>query len=243
MTNVPARTRDDAEIARQFRHGSVATVTNWLNQRGYRNAFVAGLQVVNPRLRMAGRARTIRFVPARPDLADLWPDREANPHRKAVEEIGTGEVLVADVGGNDEGGVFGDIMTARLQARGAAGLVVDGAVRDVWQMRDIDLPIYTRHVNAAAIQRAVMAVEMDGIVTCKGVAVRPGDWVVGDPDGVVIVPASLAPEAAAYGASHEDLETYLRERVLGGAPLHEAYPPNEAVRDAYRARYPGRPVD
>ncbi|MBU6286552.1 MAG: ribonuclease activity regulator RraA [Chloroflexi bacterium] len=234
---------DDAEIARQFRHGSVATVTNWLNQRGYRNAFIPGLLVVNPRFRMAGRARTIRFVPARPDLAELWTDREANPHRKAVEHIGAGEVLVADVGGNDEGGVFGDIMTARLQARGAAGLVVDGAVRDVWQMRDIDLPVYTRHVNAAAIQRAVMAVEMDGIVTCKGVAVRPGDWLVGDPDGVVVVPASLAAEAAKYGADHEDLETYLRERVLGGAPLSEAYPPNETVRDAYRARYPGRPAD
>ena len=239
MTNPPV---DDTEIARLFRHGSVATVTNWLNQRGYRNAFITGLQVVNPRLRMAGRARTIRFVPTRPDLADLWPDREANPHRKAVEHIGAGDVLVADVGGNDEGGVYGDIMTARLQARGAAGLVVDGAVRDVWQMRDIDLPVYTRHVNAAAIQRAVLAVEMDGIITCKGVAVRPGDWVVGDPDGVVVVPASLAAEAAQYGADHENLETYLRERVLGGAPLHEAYPPNEAVRDAYRARYPGRPV-
>ena len=158
---------DDAEIARRFRHGSVATVTNWLNQRGYRNAFIPDLHIVNPRLRMAGRARTIRFVPARPDLADLWPDREENPHRKAVEQIGAGEVLVADAGGNGEGGVFGDIMTARLQARGAAGLVVHGAVRDVWQMRDIDIPVYTLHVHASAIQRAVMAVEMDGIITCN----------------------------------------------------------------------------
>lgn len=233
---------DDAEIARRFRHGSVATVTNWLNQHGYRNAFIPDLHIVNPRLRMAGRARTIRFVPARPDLADLWTDREANPHRKAVEQIGAGEVLVADAGGNEEGGVFGDIMTARLQARGAAGLVVHGAVRDVWQMRDIDIPVYTLHVHASAIQRAVMAVEMDGIITCNGVAVRPGDWVVGDPDGVVVVPASLAVEASQYGADHEDLETYLRERVLAGAPLAEAYPPNEAVRAAYQARYPGRPT-
>lgn len=232
----------DEEIAHLFRHGSVATVTNWLNVRGYRNAFVRDLAVVNPRLRMAGRARTIRFVPARPDLAELWPDRESNPHRRAVEHIGAGEVLVADVGGNDEGGVYGDIMTARLQARGAAGLVVDGALRDIWQMRDIDLPVYARHVNAAAISRAVVAVEMDGIVTCRGVAVRPGDWIVGDPDGVVVVPDGLAAEVSRYAAEHEDLEIYLRERVLAGAPLSEAYPPNESVRDAYRARYPGRPA-
>ena len=235
-------TLDDTEIARLFRHGSVATITNWLNQRGYRNAFAGGLIVVNPHLRMAGRARTIRFVPARPDLAELWTDRETNPHRKAVEHIGAGEVLVADAGGNAEGGVYGDIMTARLQARGAAGLVVDGAVRDAWQIKDIDLAVYTRHVDAAAIQRAVMAVEIDGIVTCKGVAVRPGDWVVGDPDGIVVVPAALGEAAAQYAAEHEDLETYLRERVLGGAPLSEAYPPNDEVRAAYRARYPGRPA-
>jgi regulator of RNase E activity RraA len=81
---------------------------------------------------------------------------------------------------------------------------------------------------------------MDGIVTLGGVAVRPGDWLVGDPDGVVVVPAPLASEAADYAAEHEDLETYLRERVLAGAPLAEAYPPNDAVRAAYQARHPTR---
>ena len=175
----------------------------------------------------------MRLVPHRPDLSDLFLTRDENPHRKAVEQIGAGEVLVIDAHGNDEGGILGDIMTARLAARGAAGLVVDGSLRDVWQIKGLDLPVYTRHVNAAAVQRALSAVEMDGIVVCAGVGVRPGDYVVGDPDGVVVVPALLAAEAAAYGAEHEDLETYLRERVRAGAPLSEAYPPNEVVKADY----------
>jgi len=124
-------------------------------------------------------------------------------------------------------------MSARLKARGSAGLVVDGSLRDVWQIKALDLPVYVRHVNAAAVQRALSAVEMDGIVVCAGVGVRPGDYMVGDPDGVVVIPASLAVEAGAYGAEHEDLETYLRERVRDGAPLAEAYPPNDAVKADY----------
>ena len=211
----------------------MATLTHWLNGRGYRNAYMAGLLCVRPDLRMAGRARTMRLVPNRPDLSDLFLTRDENPHRKAVEQIGAGEVLVIDAHGNNEGGILGDIMTARLAARKAAGLVVDGSLRDVWQIKGLDLAVYTRHVNAAAVQRALSAVEMDGIVVCAGVGVRPGDYVVGDPDGVVVVPAALAAEAAAYGAEHEDLETYLRERVRAGASLGEAYPPNEVIKAEY----------
>jgi 5-oxopent-3-ene-1,2,5-tricarboxylate decarboxylase/2-hydroxyhepta-2,4-diene-1,7-dioate isomerase len=226
-------------ILEGFGRSSVATITHWLNGRGYRNAFLAGLTVVRPDLRLAGRARTMRLVPYRPDLAELFPSRDENPHRKAVEWIGEGEVLVVDAHGNDEGGILGDIMTARLKARGSAGLVVDGCLRDVWQIRGLDLAVYVRHINAAAVQRALSAVEMDGVVCCAGVAVRPGDYVVGDPDGVVVVPAALAAEAAAYGAEHEALEEFLRSKVSAGATLAEAYPPNDAVRAEY-AEYVAR---
>src|SRR6266542_2110578 len=218
------------QIVERFKRSSVATITHWLNQRGYRNAFIPRLTCVRPELPMVGRARTVRFVPVRPDLAELFPSRDENPHRKSVEQIGEGEVLVIDAHGNDEGGIPGDIMSARLKARGAAGLVVDGCLRDVWQIKKLGLPVYVRHVNAAAVQRALSAVEMDGIVVCGGVAVRPGDYVVGDPDGVAIVPAALADEASTYAAEHEELEEFLREKVTAGAPLAEAYPPNEAVR-------------
>jgi 5-oxopent-3-ene-1,2,5-tricarboxylate decarboxylase / 2-hydroxyhepta-2,4-diene-1,7-dioate isomerase len=224
------------QILEGLRQSSVATIVHWLNGRGYRNAFLNGLTCVRPDLRLVGRARTMRLVPFRPDLADLFPTRDENPHRKAVEGIGEGEVLVIDAHGNDEGGILGDIMTARLKARGAAGLVVDGSLRDVWQIRTLDLPVYVRHVNAAAVQRGLSAVEMDGVIACAGVAVRPGDYVIGDPDGAAIVPAALAAEAAAYGAEHEALEEYLRLKVSAGGPLAEYYPPNEAVRAEYEAR-------
>jgi regulator of RNase E activity RraA len=159
------------QVIENLRRSSAATVTSWLNQRGYRNAFMSRLTCVRSDLRLVGRARTMRLVPHRPDLADLFPSRDENPHRKAVEHIGEGEVLVIDAHGNDEGGILGDIMSARLKARGAGGLVVDGSLRDVWQIKGLGLPVYVRHVNAAAIQRALSAVEMDGIVTCAGCGV------------------------------------------------------------------------
>jgi regulator of RNase E activity RraA len=224
------------QILAQLRRASAATVSHWLNQRGYRNAFLAGLTCVRPDLRLAGRARTLRLVPHRPDLNDLFPSRDDNPHRKAAEHIGAGEVLVVDAHGNDQGGILGDIMSARLKARGAAGLVVDGSLRDVWQIKQLDLPVYVKHVHAGAVSRGLAAVEMDGIVTCAGCGVRPGDYLLGDPDGVAVIPAALAAEAAAYAAEHEELEDFLREKVAAGAPLAEAYPPNEAVRAEFERR-------
>ena len=231
MQQIDAQTHQT--IVEQLQRSSVATVTAWLNQRGYRNAYMPRLHCVRPDLRLVGRARTMRLVPARPDLAELWASRDENPHRKAVEHIGAGEVLVVDAHGNDEGGILGDIMTSRLKARGAGGLVVDGSLRDVWQIEKLDLPVYTRHIHGAGIQRGLAAVEMDGIVTCAGVGVRPGDYLYGDPDGVVVIPAPLAAEAAAYGAEHEALEEYLRGKVLAGGPLAEFYPPSEAARAEY----------
>jgi regulator of RNase E activity RraA len=221
------------QIVENLSRSSVATVSSWLNARGYRNSYMVGLTCIRPDLRMVGRARTMRAVPVRPDLAELFSSRDENPHRKAVDHIGEGEVLVIDAHGNDEGGILGDIMTARLKARGAGGLVVDGSLRDLWQIKPLGLPVYVRHNHAAGIQRALSAVEMDGIVTCGGCGVRPGDYLLGDPDGVAVIPAALAAEAAAYAAEHEDLEEFLREKVLAGSPLAEAYPPNEQVRAEY----------
>ncbi|HEV7216302.1 MAG TPA: hypothetical protein VGP33_14390, partial [Chloroflexota bacterium] len=131
-------------------------------------------------------------------------------------------------------GIFGDIMSARLEARGAAGLVVDGGLRDVWQIKELNLATYVRHIHAAAVSRAVSAVEMDGIVSCAGVAVRPGDYLAGDPDGVVVIPAALAGEAVAHALPHDELEVFIRQRVRAGAPLRGNYPPTEAIRAEYQ---------
>ena len=225
-------TSSDPLIA-QLRQCSVATITHWLFGKGYQHVFIRGLTCLREDLRLVGRARTVRFVPVRPDLADLFPNREENPHRKAIDHIGAGEVLVVDAHGSSEGGIFGDIMSARLEARGAAGLVVDGGLRDVWQIKELNLPTYVRHVHAAAVSRAVSAVELDGIVSCAGAAVRPGDYLAGDPDGVVVIPEALIAEAVAYALPHDQLEVFIRERVRACAPLLGNYPPTEAIRAEY----------
>lgn len=224
------------QIIEQLRQCSVATVTHWLFGKGYHHVFMRELTCLREDLPLVGRARTVRFVPVRPDLAGLFPDREENPHRKAVEHINSGEVLVVDAHGSAEGGIFGDIMSARLEARGAAGLVVDGGLRDVWQIKELALPTYVRHAHGGAVNRAVSAVEMDGIVSCAGVAVRPGDYLVGDPDGVVVIPATMVEEAVAHALPHDQLEVFIRERVRAGAPLLGNYPPSEGVRAEYAAR-------
>jgi 5-oxopent-3-ene-1,2,5-tricarboxylate decarboxylase / 2-hydroxyhepta-2,4-diene-1,7-dioate isomerase len=226
----------DQQIIEQLRQCSVATVTHWLFGKGYQHAFMRGLTCLRDDLRLVGRARTVRFVPVRPDLADLFPDREENPHRKAVDHINAGEVLVVDAHGSAEGGIFGDIMSARLEARGAAGLVVDGGLRDVWQIKELALPTYVRHVHGGAVSRAVSAVEMDGVVSCAGVAVRPGDYLIGDPDGVVVIPVPMVEEAIAHALPHDQLEVFIRARVRAGAPLLGNYPPTEEVRAEYVAK-------
>ena len=186
---------------------------------------------------MVGRARTMRLVPHRPDLAALFPTRDENPHRKAVEQIGAGEVLVIDAHGNDEGGILGDIMSARLKARGAGGLVVDGSLRDVWQIKGLDLPVYVRHVNAAAVQRGLSAVEMDGYRLRGG-----GGQAGGLRDRRSGRRGDLPPRWRRRRRRTARSTRTWRSTCEKGerrGPASRGYPPNEAVRAEYEARRRG----
>lgn len=224
---------DDTEILENLKRSSTATLTHMLFQRGYRDVFMAGMQVLRPELRLAGRARTARMVPDRPDLRMAPERRDETPYRHLTDRIGTDEVIVIDAHGDSGGGVVGDIMTARMKARGGAGLVVDGAIRDAGQIRDLAFPVYTRHVHGGAISRSLHSLEADTIICCCGCTVIPGDYLAGDTDGVVVIPAALAAELAALAAEHEEEETFIRQKVQAGASLSEAYPMNAAIRAEY----------
>ena len=219
-----------------LRRASTATIQSQLFRRGLRNTFLFGLRPANPRCtRFIGEAFTLRYIPAREDVdtLDVFKD-PTHPQRLAVESIPSGQVLVMDCRQDAHAASGGNILMTRLKVRGAVGVVTDGSFRDTPALTDLDLPMFSAGTSATINLARHHAVEMQVPIGCAGVAVYPGDIVVGDPEGVVVVPRHLASEIAAPAAEQEELERFILERVEGGASLPGTYPPNEATLRAFR---------
>ena len=225
-----------AQTLERLRGCSTATLASQLFKRGFKNVFLAGLRPLCPTLPMAGVATTLRFVPAREDLATYERLGDpAYPQRHAIEHIAAGHVLVADCRGVSDAGAAGEILIARLQARGAAGLVADGGIRDWESARTLGFPVYALGPAAPAHVARHLAVESDVAIGCAGVLVMPGDVLVGDGDGVVAIPRHVADPVAAEAFEQDRLEAFVLDRIKGGAPLPGTYQPNEATRADYEA--------
>ena len=217
---------------------STATLTTQMLKRGFRNIFMQGVRALNDAGgNMVGEATTLRYIPAREDLATVESlgSRE-HPQRKTIEHFPRGHVLVADCRGEGGAAGVGAILVARLKARGAAGFVCDGGVRDVAQATRLGLPLYAQGPAAPANVTRHHAVDADLPVGCGGVAVFPRDVIVGDRDGVVVLPAHLAAEVAEAAFEQERLEDFLLAEVRGGAPLFGTYPPSEETMGRYHKR-------
>jgi regulator of RNase E activity RraA len=214
------------------------TLTGHLLDMGFRNTYMIGVEplAVRSGQRMVGRARTLRFVPYREDLVEAqYGSLTGSPHREALEAIGPGEVLVVDAGGSREAAVLGDMFTRRVMERGGTGVVIDGVVRDLSAVRQVGLPVFAVGVHGAGIPRALMSVGRDEPIRCGDVPVIPGDVVVGDEDGVVVVPPHLAGEVAEAAFEHQEEEVWIRERLEAGESLHDVYPPNAEKRKELEA--------
>lgn len=213
-------------------HGaSTATLSTQLLRRGFRNTFIRGLVPTRPELRLVGYAFTLRYVPVREDVGIQGaPDNSTNVQRVAVESVGPQDVLVIDARGELGAGVLGDILATRIAARGAAGIVTDGCFRDSPSFAGLDIPAYHRAPHAALSWLAHHAADLNVPIGCGGVLVLPGDVVVGDAEGVVVVPAAHA-EAVALGAAEQELvERYALERVRAGESIADLYPLAESRR-------------
>jgi len=232
----PTRDPLSADTLDRLRQASTATLASQLFKRGFRNVFLRGLRPLCPALHMAGVAATLRFVPAREDLATYERLGDpAYPQRHLIEHIAVGHVLVADCRGVADAGAAGEILLARLKARGAAGFVADGGLRDWETARALEFPVYALGPAAPAHVARHLAIDADVPVACAEVLVMPGDVLVGDGDGVVCIPRHVADAVAADAAEQDRLEAFLLECVKDGAPLPGTYPPNEATRAAYEA--------
>ncbi|WP_423206491.1 ribonuclease activity regulator RraA [Paracoccus yeei] len=218
---------------------TTATLTTVLLKKGLRNVWLRGAAPLNPgQPRLVGRAFTLRFVPAREDLAT--PESWSSPisTRAAIEAMPEGCICVTDAMGVSDAGIFGDILCARMKKRGVAALVTDGVVRDVAGVRATGLPVWCSGVAAPPSVAGLTFVNWQEPVACGGVAVFPGDMIVVDDDGAVLVPAALLEEVAAQATEQERLEGWIMDQVDQGVPLPGLYPPdagNKAKYDAFKA--------
>ena len=222
----------------QLRHVSTATLTTQLFKRGLRNVFLQGVApLVKPAAgtpNVVGPAFTLRNIPAREDLDHVGVFQDPDhPQRKAVETAPAGSVLVQDCRGERSVASVGSILALRLAKRGVAGMVSDGPVRDSGTIAALGLPIWCAGASAPLNLAKHHAVDMNVPIACGGVPVYPGDIVVADVDGVVIVPREMAADVARDAAEQEQLEIFIAERIGEGRPLRGTYPPNDETMAAY----------
>jgi regulator of RNase E activity RraA len=215
---------------------TTATITTMLLKKGIRRCWMNGPKpLVQAGRRMVGPAFTLRFVPAREDLAT--PESWAKPisTRGAIEEMPEGCIAVADAMGIVSAGIFGDILTMRMARRNVAALVTDGAVRDKAGVLACALPVWCAGIAAPASVNSLTFVGWQEPIGCGGCAVFPGDVIVCDDDGTVVIPAGLLAFVAEEGAEHEQMETWIVGEVERGAKLTGLYPMNESTKARYEA--------
>ena len=219
------------ETLEKLRQTSTATLTSQLLKRGFARTFMTGVRPLRPLDRMVGAAFTLRYVPAREDLdRGVEFDNETNVQRIAVERVGPGEVLVIDARGDLSAATFGNILAARLRVRGAAGIVTDGAFRDAARIAEEPLPSYCRGAHAAISSTTHHPTDLQVTIGCGGVMVVPGDIVVGDDEGVVVIPRHVAAEVTDAAFAQEQLEEFILAKVHAGASIKGVYPPTDEVR-------------
>uniref|UniRef100_UPI0039F05C6E ribonuclease activity regulator RraA n=1 Tax=Bordetella sputigena TaxID=1416810 RepID=UPI0039F05C6E len=214
---------------------STATLTTALFKRGLRNTAIQGVLPLNrAAARVVGMAYTLRYIPAREDLDHIgvFQDR-THPQRRAVEEIPPGHVLVIDSRKDPRAASAGGILITRMMMRGAAGIVSDGGFRDCPDLEQLDFPVYCARPSAPTNLIHHHAVDINMPISCGDVPVYPGDVIVGDGEGVVVIPAAIANEIAAEAAAMTDFEDWVEARVREGRSTFGLYPPDEATRAEY----------
>jgi regulator of RNase E activity RraA/2-keto-4-pentenoate hydratase/2-oxohepta-3-ene-1,7-dioic acid hydratase in catechol pathway len=220
---------------------STATLAALLRKRGLNGLTPDGLRSTRPGARMAGYARTVRYLPLREDLSAAYGGG-MNAQKRAVEAIRPGEVLVIEARGEPAAGTIGDILALRAQVRGAAGIVTDGAIRDSAALAGLEIPVYHAAVHPAVLGRRHVPWDTDVTVACAGVTIQPGDIVVGDADGVVVLPPALAAELLAEASEQERQEEFIASRVAQGESIEGLFPLTAPHRPAYEA-WLARPGD
>jgi len=231
---------EPGDLGDLLRGVSASTIAFVMERQGHKSTFLRDVAAIHspPLSRMVGRARTLRTLPWREDVAAEQKrlGDEKSPHRVAFDAAEPGDVLVIDARGYRWAAVAGDLLVQRLKAVGAAGLVTDGCVRDVDALRGVGLPVFAAGINSTSFRSHHVAVDINVPVACGGTLVRPGDYVMGDSEGVVVIPQNLAHEIATAGIDQERLDDFINEKLKQGEPLSRTFPPDEELMTEYRQR-------
>ena len=210
----------------------VAGLSAQLRKRGLNNVTIDGVRPMHPGTKIVGTAKTLRFVPGREDLFQSHGGGY-NAQKRAFDAVGEGEIIVIEARGETGSGTLGDILALRAKARGAAGIVTDGGVRDYDAVAGIGIPVYSSGAHPAVLGRKHVPWDVDVTIGCGGTTVQPGDVLVGDADGVIVLPPAIAEEVADAALAQEDEDAWVAEQVAAGHPVDGLFPMNAE----WRARY------
>lgn len=232
-TNIPKIQRPSKDIIDALKEIGTATVAGTLGHSGFKNPHMVGPVTQSRGKSIVGPAVTLQFLPQRPDLFSEgeYADPETQLHRHVLYQVEEGDVVVVDARGDMSSGVFGDMMSTYFKGRGGAGIVIDGCMRDRPNVEKLDLALWLRgwtpnyHVQTSIFPNAVNVP-----IACGGVTVVPGDIIMADDDGVIVLPPSMAEKVIEDAQHHHEWEVFSREKLMQGAPLQRYYPLHE---DAY----------
>jgi len=231
--------QSDLSHFRALNDVTTATLTTVLLKKGLRNVWMRGAKSLRPgQQRIVGRAFTLRFVPAREDLATPASWGSPTSTRAAIEAMPEGCVAVVDAMGVTDAGIFGDILCSRMEKRGVAALITDGVVRDLAGVLSTKLPVWCQGAAAPPSLASLMFVGWQEPIGCGGVAVFPNDVVVADQDGAVLIPAALLGEVLGESVEQERLEAWIMQEVEKGASLPGLYPMNAETKARYEREGP-----
>ncbi|MBM3263454.1 MAG: ribonuclease activity regulator RraA [candidate division Zixibacteria bacterium] len=230
MTDLSPVSQDTLDL---LTRSSSATLTSVLNGFGLWNTFMHNVHPLKPGMRMAGPAFTMRYIPSREDIDHVPMDNLTDIQRIGIERIESGEVLVIDARGDTRAGVMGNILATRIERRGAVGVVTDGCYRDSPGIAEVGIAAYARDMNAHTNKTVHHPIDIQQPIGCGGVAVFPGDIVVGDGEGIVVVPSHLAEKVAEKAAAQEEKEEFILWKIQQGASIIGVYPPDEKTLAEY----------
>lgn len=221
-------------VRAQLEAAAVATLSSAVKKAGVENCTVAGLAATKGRRRVMGRARTLRYVPLREDLFQQVGGGY-NAQKRVIDDLNQGDVLVMEARGEVGAATMGDILVTRAGVKGAAGIISDGAVRDLAAVEDIDVPVFHSGAHPSVLGRKHIPWDIDVTVACGGATIQPGDIIVADSDGIVVIPPHLVAQVAADAAAQEAQDAWVLEQVEAGHGIDGLFPPTGEWKAKYEA--------
>ena len=223
-----------SELREKLLRAPVAALSAQLRKRGLNNVVIDGVRPLVAGRKLVGTARTLRFVPNREDLCEAHGGGYT-AQKRVFDAVGDGEVIVIEARGEAGSATLGDGLAIRAHARGAAGIVTDGGVRDADAVAAVGIPVYTVGAHPAVLGRKHVPWDTDLTIACGGTTVQPGDIIVGDADGVIVVPPALAAAVVDAALAQEDEDAWIAGQVAAGHPVEGLFPMNAQWRATYEA--------